>query len=157
MMMKALTSNQTREHFWWQTDRGTQPWSFKSFQIQFQNWQKHSHWSSNQLWAELKLTPSSILPLLKSCKLLILFYNFAIQYGPRVFSSHERKAQVSFSDHNSSVVFVVVVNFSHFHLLLQNNWANFQPNLAQTSLKWRGFKFIQMKSPAFFHGETITK
>ena len=40
-----------------------------------------------------------------------------------LFSSHELKAQVSFSDRLLSVV-RPSVNFSHFHLL-QNNWANF--------------------------------
>ena len=33
----------------------------------------------------------------------------------------------------------------------------FQPNLAQSILGWRGFKFIQMKGPALFQGEIITK
>ena len=49
-----------------------------------------------------------------------------------IFSSPELKAQVSFSDHLSSVVCLSVclsvcpsVNFSHFHLLLQNHCANF--------------------------------
>ena len=49
-----------------------------------------------------------------------------------VFSSPELKAQVSFSDHLSSVVCLSVrpsvclsVNCSHFHLLLHNHWANF--------------------------------
>ena len=49
-----------------------------------------------------------------------------------LFSSPELKAQVSFSDHLSSVICLSVcpsiqlsVNFSHFHLLLQNHWANF--------------------------------
>ena len=49
-----------------------------------------------------------------------------------IFSSPELKAQVSFSDHLSSVVCLSVclsvhlsVNFSHFHLFLQNHWANF--------------------------------
>ena len=45
-----------------------------------------------------------------------------------VLSSSETKAQMSFSDHNMSVVVgggdVVYVNFSHF-LLLQNHRANF--------------------------------
>ena len=43
------------------------------------------------------------------------------------FSPTELKAQVSFSNQNLSVVVVVVVgvNFSHFHLLPQNHWANF--------------------------------
>ena len=52
-----------------------------------------------------------------------------VAYGPLVFSSPEPNAQVSFSDQNSSivcrrwhvVVVVVVVNFSHFHLLLRNH------------------------------------
>ena len=62
-----------------------------------------------------------------------------------VLSSLELKAQVSFSDHLSSVVCLSVrpsvrpsvclsVNFSHFHLLLQNHWANFNVNLAQSIL-----------------------
>ena len=43
-------------------------------------------------------------------------------------------------------VCVVVVNFSHVHLLLQNHWTKFQPNLAQSIVGWRGFKFsILMK------------
>ena len=33
----------------------------------------------------------------------------------------------------------------------------FQPNLAQRILGWRGFKFVQMKGPALFQGEIITK
>ena len=156
-----------------------------------------------------------------------------------IFKSPKQKAQVSFSDHNLSFpcgcrcrlftflahlsqrffdqnlsVFVVVVigvvlNYSHFHHLLQNQWANFsqtlhnaslgegdsilfkwrahpflrgdnyeivkntltilkkssppeplgqfQPNLTQSILGWRGFKFVQMKGPALFKGEINTK
>ena len=33
----------------------------------------------------------------------------------------------------------------------------FQPNLANCILGWRGYKFVQMKDPAFFQGEIITK
>ena len=57
------------------------------------------------------------------------------------FSSPELKAQVSFSDHLSSVVCPSVclsvclsVNFSHFHLLLQNHWANFNQTWPKASL-----------------------
>ena len=32
-----------------------------------------------------------------------------------------------------------------------------QPNLAQSILGWRGFKFVQTKGPAFFQGKIITK
>ena len=49
-------------------------------------------------------------------------------YFNKIFSSTELKAQVSFSDRLSSVVcpsFRLSVNFSHFHLLLQNHLANF--------------------------------
>ena len=33
----------------------------------------------------------------------------------------------------------------------------FQTNLAQSILGWRGFQFVQMKGPALFQGEIITK
>ena len=59
----------------------------------------------------------------------------------RVLSSPELKAQVSFSDHLSSVVYLSVclsvrlsVNFSHFHLLLQNHRANFNQTWHKASL-----------------------
>ena len=39
----------------------------------------------------------------------------------------------------------------------QEPLVQFQPNLAQSILGWRGFKFVQMKGRAFFHGEIITK
>ena len=81
-----------------------------------------------------------------------------------VFSSPELKAQLSFSDHLSSVVCLSVclyvcpsvclsvrpsVNFSHFHLLLQNHWTNFNQTWPKASLgegdsslfKWRARPF----------------
>ena len=68
------------------------------------------------------------------------------------FSSPELKAQVSFSDHLSSVVRLSVclsVNLSHFHLLLQNHWANFNQTWHKVSFgegdsslfKWRATRF----------------
>ena len=33
----------------------------------------------------------------------------------------------------------------------------FQPNLAQSILWWRGFNFVQMKDPALFQREITTK
>ena len=54
-----------------------------------------------------------------------------------LFSSPEPKAQVSFSYQNLSVVrrsVVVVVNFLHFHLLLQNHWTNFNQTWHKASL-----------------------
>ena len=56
-----------------------------------------------------------------------------------IFSSLELMAQVSFTDRNLSVVccllsiVIIVVNFSHFHLL-QNHWANFKQTLHKASL-----------------------
>ena len=35
--------------------------------------------------------------------------------------------------------------------------SQFQPNLAQSILGWRGFKFFQMKGFALFQGEIIMK
>ena len=58
-----------------------------------------------------------------------------------IFSSPELIAQVSFSDYLSSVVCLSVrmsvrpsVNFSQFHLLLQNHWANLNQTWHKASL-----------------------
>ena len=50
-----------------------------------------------------------------------------------LISSTELKAQVSFSDQSLSVVILVVINFSHFHLL-QNRWANINQTWHRASL-----------------------
>ena len=90
----------------------------------------------------------------------IKIVNF-ITLGAGVFSSPEPKAQVSFSDQNLSVVrrrrrrcrrkLFTFLSSSPEPL------GQFQPNLAQSILGWRGLKFVQMKGPAFFQGEIITK
>ena len=85
-----------------------------------------------------------------------------------LFSSPELKAQVSFSDHLSSVVCLSVrpsvrlsvslsVNFSHFHLLLLNHWANFNRTWNRAFLGEGDFKFVQMKDHALPKGEIIGK
>ena len=59
------------------------------------------------------------------------------KYQNWLLSSPELKAQVSFSDNFLSVVCPSVclsVNFSHFHLLLQNHWAHFNQNWHNASL-----------------------
>ena len=66
------------------------------------------------------------------------------------------KAQVSFSDHLSSVCPFVCKLFT-FSSSSPEPLGQFQPNLAQSILGWRGFKFIQMKGPALFQVEIITK
>ena len=72
-----------------------------------------------------------------------------------LFSSPEPKAQVSFSDHNLSVVLIVVVNFSHFHLLLQNHWTNFNQSRHKASLDevdfWvKGIQVCSSEVPCLF-------
>ena len=59
-----------------------------------------------------------------------------------LFSSPKPKAQVCFLS-------VVVINFSHFHLFLQNHWTNFNQTWHKASLdegdlsliKWRALPF----------------
>ena len=67
------------------------------------------------------------------------------------FSSHELKAQVSFSDHLSSVVCMSVCpSFCKLFTFSSSSpepLGKFQPNVAQSSLEWRGFKFDQKKGP----------
>ena len=80
-----------------------------------------------------------------------------------IFSSPEPKAQVSFSDQNWSVVRRRCRRrrrcFKHFTFSSSSPEpiGQFQPNLAQSILGCRGFKFIQMKDPALFQGEIIMK
>ena len=77
-----------------------------------------------------------------------------------LFSSPEPKAQMSFSNQNCplSVVVVVVVNFSNFHLLLQNHWAIFNQTLHKAPLgEGDSSFFFQIKDPALFQGEMISK
>ena len=86
-----------------------------------------------------------------------------------LFSSPELKAQVSFSDHLSSVVCLSVrlsvclsvcpsvCKLFTFSSSSPELLGQFQPNLAQSILGWWGFKFVQMKGPALFRGEIIMK
>ena len=82
-----------------------------------------------------------------------------------IFSSREPKAQVSFSDQNLSVVRRRCrcrrrrrcFKLSTFSSSSPEPIGQFQPNLAQSILGCRGFKFIQMKDPALFQGEIIMK
>ena len=89
------------------------------------------------------------------------------EYTYIVFSSPELKAQVSFSDRLSSVVCLFVrssvclclsvCKLFRFSTSSQEPLGQFQPNLALSILGLRGFKFVQMKGPAFFQGEMIKK
>ena len=94
---------------------------------------------------------------------------FDVDYGiyftieTRFFiSSPELKAQVSFSDQNLSVVrrcrhCCCCRKLFTFSSSSPEPLGQFQPNLAQNILGWRGFKFVQTKGPALFQGEIITK
>ena len=88
-------------------------------------------------------------------------------YNSCLFSSPEPKAQVSFSDQNLSVVRRCRLcrccccrcrrKLFTFSSSSPEPLGQFQPNLAQSILGWRGFKFVQMKGRALFQGEIITK
>ena len=54
------------------------------------------------------------------------------------------------------VVVVVVLNFSHFHLLLQNHWANFKQTYHNASLG-EGDSSLLNEGPALFQGKIIVK
>ena len=75
-----------------------------------------------------------------------LITNIHFSFGTPNFSSPELKAQVKFC-----VSVCLSVNFSHFHLLLQNHRANF--NLAQSILGWKGLKFFNEGSCFFPRGD----
>ena len=53
--------------------------------------------------------------------------------------------------------FMIVVNFSPFLSSSQQPLSQFQPNLVQSILEWREFKFVQMKGRVFSQGEINTK
>ena len=46
---------------------------------------------------------------------------------------------------------------TNFKNLLKKHLGQVQPNLAQIILELREFKFVQMKGPAIYQGEIITK
>ena len=50
------------------------------------------------------------------------------------------------------VVVVVVVNFSHFHLLLQNQWANFNQSWHKASLGKGDSSLYKWRAPPFSKG-----
>ena len=64
-----------------------------------------------------------------------------------IFSSPELKAQVSFSDHLSSVVCLSVC-----HLLLQNHWTNFNQTWQSASLGEEDSWLFKWKDPPFSKG-----
>ena len=55
------------------------------------------------------------------------------------------------------VVVVVFINFSHFRLLLQNHCAIFNQTCHKASLGEGDSSLLQMKGPAYFKGDVITK
>ena len=83
------------------------------------------------------------------------FKGFMTWFCAQLFSSPELKAQVSFSNQNLFVVVIVVgvvVNFSHFHLLLQNHWANFNQTWHKASLGEGNSSLFKLRAPPFSKG-----
>ena len=64
-----------------------------------------------------------------------------------VFSTPEPKAEVS-----CPFSVVVVVNFSHFHLLLQNHWAEFNQTWHKASLGEGNSSLFKWRAPPFSKG-----
>ena len=87
------------------------------------------------------------------------FLHFIFWIGIQLyFPSPELKAQVSFSDHLSSFVCLLsVCKLFTFSSSSPEPHGQFQPNLAQSNLGWRGLKFLKMKGRALFQGEIIMK
>ena len=86
------------------------------------------------------------------------YYSYIICQKLDVFSSPEPKDQVSFLDHNLSVVHRRCCHkLFTFYSSSPEPLAQFQPNMAQSILGCRGFKIVQMKDHAHFQGEIITK
>ena len=98
----------------------------------------------------------------ESASKLRIFYFYFMSFFQLVifFSSPEPKAQVSFSDQNLSVVRrrcrrrrCRCRKLFTFSSSSPEPLGQFQPNLAQSILGWRGFKFVQMKGAALFQGK----
>ena len=66
-----------------------------------------------------------------------------------------RPSSVFLSDRPS--VFLSVCKFFLISTSSQKPLSQFQPNLAQSVLGWRGFRFVQIKGPSLFQREMITK
>jgi hypothetical protein len=79
--------------------------------------------------------------------------------GLLFFSSHELKAQVSYSDHLLSVACPSVrlsVNFYIFDFFSRTT-GSISTRLAEINLGWREFKFVQTKEIALPQWEIIAK
>ena len=86
----------------------------------------------------------------------LLYPRLAVVVGKRhlLISSPEPKVHVSFFDQICplSVVVIVVVNFSHFHLLLQNHRANFNQTWQKASLGKGDSSLCKWRAPFFSLG-----
>ena len=52
---------------------------------------------------------------------------------------------------------IVKIHGRNLKIISPEPLSQFQPNLVQNILGWRGFKFVQNKGPALFQGDIITK
>ena len=68
------------------------------------------------------------------------------------FSSPELKVQVSFSDQNLSVVHCCCRKLFTFSSSSPEPPGQFQPDLTQSILGWRGLKFFKWRTPPFSKG-----
>ena len=83
--------------------------------------------------------------------------NHSRNLATRILAHLSWKLQLAFSGRLFSVVCPFVCKLFKLSSSSQEPLGQFQWNLTQIILWWRGFKFLQMKGPALFQGEMITK
>ena len=90
---------------------------------------------------------------------IFIYYNvfiFLWLYLFLLLSLPEPKAQVTFSDQNLYILCRHCCKLFTFSSSPEP-LGQFQPNLAQSIIGWKVYKFISMKGHTFFQGELITK
>ena len=138
----------------------TVPWSLTSRLMLTIRWPLiycKSYWVTNWIFCNIWGLPNYYI------KSKIVFSRLYLLFVHVYVCSPEQKAQVSFSDHNLFVVHRCCPHRScrcklfTFSSSSPDSLGQFQPNLAQSILGWRGFKIVQMKCQTLFLGEIITK
>ena len=128
--------------------------------VQFSFQKKELKKSMVCLTDDIHITLPFTIKLHQSCWFIIISYEENAIDCIIFLSSPEPKAQVSFSDQNLSasvvvVVVVAVVNFSYFHVLLQNHWVNFNQTWRIASLGEGDSSLFKWRAPPFSKGRSI--
>ena len=107
-------------------------------------------WNLYKLWKKLHYTKNNGTIVIYHIKgfFLIGFIKIVL------FSSPELKSQISFSER---LLFVVCLIIYHIWTSSIEPLGQFQPNMVQSILQQRVFKFVQMRVHAVFQGDIIKK